>query len=102
VSAINGHGGRDAGAAVAAARPIMLVRYRPGVAGETARVVHLVPLPTDEQAGVVGALCGAALMVHDMETVTPGVGMPCTLCVVTHVTDTHVTGTALAEEPARG
>lgn len=97
MSAINGHGGRDAGAAVAAARTIMLVRYRPGVAGETARVVHLVPLPTDEQAGVVGALCGAALMVHDMETVTPGVGMPCTLCVVT-----HVTGTALAEEPPAG
>ncbi len=74
--------------------PIMLVRYRPGVAGETARVVHVVPLPTNAQAGTVGALCGAALMVDDMETVTPGQGMPCTVCVLT-----HVTGTGPAEEP---
>ena len=76
-----------------AAGPIMLVRYRPGVAGEAARVVHVVPLPTDAQAGAVGALCGAALMVHDMETVTPGQGMPCTVCALS-----HVTGTAPAEE----
>ncbi|MGH3889223.1 MAG: hypothetical protein ACRDSZ_22140 [Pseudonocardiaceae bacterium] len=94
MSAANGHGGRDAGAAVAAARPIMLVRYRPGVVGETARVVHVVALPTDEQAGVVGAWCGAALMARDIETVTPGEGMPCTVCVVT-----HVMGAAPAEKP---
>lgn len=67
---------------MAAARPVVLVRYRSGVTGETARVVHVVPLPTDEQAGTVGAMCGAVLALKDIETVTPGVGMPCLVCVV--------------------
>ena len=97
MSGTPGHGGPDAGAAVAAARPVVLVRYRTGVVGETARTVPVGPLPTDQQAGAVGALCGAALMVHVRETVTPGQGMPCTVCVLTHVTDT-----ALAEEPPAG
>lgn len=43
VSARNGHGGPDAYAVVA--RPVLLVRYRPGVTRETARTVHVVPLP---------------------------------------------------------
>jgi hypothetical protein len=77
---------------VVAARPVMLVRYRPGVTGETARTVHVVPLPTDERAGVVGALCGAVLMLHDMQILTPGEGMPCTLCVLTLVTSTPTIG----------
>jgi len=67
---------------------MVLVRYRPGVIGETARTVHVIPLPTDERVGVVGALCGAALMVHDIETVTPGKGMPCTMCVLTQALGT--------------
>jgi hypothetical protein len=67
---------------MAAARPVVLVRYRPGVTGETARTVHVVPLPTDGQAGAVGALCGATLVLDDIETVTPGQGMPCTLCLL--------------------
>jgi len=64
-------------------RPVMLVRYRPGVVGETARTVHVVPLPPNGQADMVGALCGAVLMLTDMETVIPGAGMPCTLCILT-------------------
>lgn len=76
---------------------MVLVRYRPGVVGETARTVHVVPLPTDGQVGAVGALCGAALMVHDIETVTPGQGMPCTVCVVT-----QALGTSPAGEPGAG
>ncbi len=83
MSATLGHGGPGAGAAVTAARPVVLVRYRPGVTGETARTVHVVPLPTDGPAGAVGALCGAALMLDDIETVTPGEGMPCTACLLT-------------------
>jgi hypothetical protein len=82
VSGANGHGDLGADAAVAAARPVMLVRYRPGVTGETARTVHVVPLPTDRQAGATGALCGATLVLDDIETVTPGQGMPCTLCLL--------------------
>jgi hypothetical protein len=95
VNANNGH--RGPGAGVAAAWPVVLVRYRPGVTGETARTVHVVPLPTDGLAGVVGALCGAALMLEGIETVVPGQGMPCTMCVIT-----HVTGTAPIGEPPAG
>ncbi|MDQ3764084.1 MAG: hypothetical protein M3460_21570 [Actinomycetota bacterium] len=90
----NGHGGPRAGAAVAAARPVILVRYRPGVTGEIPRIVHVVPLPTNEQAGAVGALCGAVLKLDGIETVRLGEGMPCTVCVVN-----LVTGSTLAEEP---
>lgn len=82
----NGHGGRGGGAAVA------LVRYRPGVVGETARVVHVVPLSTDAYAGAVGTVCGAGLPLEDIETVTPGQGMPCIVCVITHATRTPPNG----------
>jgi hypothetical protein len=102
--------GPGAGAAVAVARPVVLVRYRPGVTGETARTVYLVPLPTDGKAGVVGALCGAALMVHDIEIVTLGEGMPCTVCVVTQTLGTlppgepgaDAAGSRLAGSPITG
>ncbi len=62
MSASNGHGGPGAGGEVIAARPVVLVRYRPGVTGDTARAVRAVPLPTDGSAGAVGSVCGAALM----------------------------------------
>lgn len=67
------------GAAVAAG-PVVLVRYRPGVVGETARSVHVVPLTTGGRA--VRALCGAVLVLAEMDMVTPGEGMPCTACVL--------------------
>ena len=99
MSGTNGHGGPGADAAVAAARPVMLVRYRPGVTGETARTVHMVPLPTDRQAGAVGALCGAALVLDDIETVTPGQGMPCTLCILNQTLSTVQAGEPPAGDP---
>ncbi len=80
---------------MAAARPVVLVRYRPGVVGETARTVHVVPLPTNDQANTVSAVCGAALRLEDLETVNPGEGMPCTGCLLTHVMST----TPAAQEP---
>jgi hypothetical protein len=91
VSGKNGHSGRggpDRGAVVAAAGAVMLVRYRPGVTGQSARTVHVIRLPTDGQAGAVSALCGAVLISEDIEAVTAGEGMPCTLCVLNHVTAT--------------
>ncbi len=100
MNATNEHGGPGAGAAVAAIRPVVLVRYRPGVVGETTRTVHVVPLPTDGQAGAVGALCGAALILDDIETVIPGEGMPCTLCLVTRATSTAPTGDPPPGNPA--
>ena len=95
VSASNGYGGGCTGAA---ARAVGLVRYRLDVVGETARMVHVVVLPTVERAGAVKALCGVALLLSDMETVAPGEGMPCTVCVITHVRST----TPIGEPPMPG
>lgn len=68
------------------ARSVVLARYRPGMAGETARVVHLIPLPFRAvTAGAVRALCGALLGAEQIETVQPGDGMPCTLCYLAHL-----------------
>ncbi len=83
MSTSNGTGSH---AAVTGARPVMLVRYRPGVVGETARTVHLVPLPVGGPAGAVTALCGTLLRREDVESVTPGQGIPCPVCVLSHVT----------------
>lgn len=72
--------------AAARARPVVLLRYRSGVAGQTAHTVHLVPLPVGGPAGAAGvALCGVLLCPNQAETVTPGHGVPCSLCVISHV-----------------
>ncbi|MGH3849195.1 MAG: hypothetical protein ACRDRT_05755, partial [Pseudonocardiaceae bacterium] len=85
MTATNGHdtGHGTSKAAVSQARPIVLLRYRPGLAPESARVVHLVPLPP-EGTGAVSALCGALLRPQEYETLTPGQGMPCSGCVISH------------------
>lgn len=63
-------------------RALVLVRLRQGVCGEVGRAVHLVPLPRDtEVSGVRGALCGVSLVAEQVETVAPGVGMPCMRCM---------------------
>ncbi|MGH3889062.1 MAG: hypothetical protein ACRDSZ_21325 [Pseudonocardiaceae bacterium] len=81
MSAGNGH--RAAPVAVTGSRTVVLVRYRPGVVGETARIVHLVPLPLGGEMDVAGvALCGALLRPELVETVSPGQGMPCSWCVL--------------------
>lgn len=85
MSAASGHltGGP---AVVARARPVALLRYRPGVVGESSRMVHVVPLPLVGEAGVAGvALCGALLCPDEVETVRPGHGMPCSLCLISHI-----------------
>lgn len=61
----------------------MLLRYRPGVAGETAHTVHLAPLPRGS-ANMITALCGALLNPDRVETATLGHGMPCTQCILDH------------------
>ena len=88
MSGSNAHGGPGHGAVSAGSRPVVLVRYRPGVRGHTARTVHVIPLPTDMQADAVRALCGVLLRLHDIETVAPGEGMPCAVCVINHTSDT--------------
>ncbi|MGH3793561.1 MAG: hypothetical protein ACRDSP_01590 [Pseudonocardiaceae bacterium] len=84
MTATNGHNtGHETGkAAVTESRPVVLLRYRPGLAPETARVVHLVPLP--DGTGAVSALCGALLSPQEYETVPPGYGMPCSECMISH------------------
>ncbi|MPZ67071.1 MAG: hypothetical protein GEU83_16720 [Pseudonocardiaceae bacterium] len=62
--------------------PVVAVRYRYGLAGEATRAVHLVALPVRAGAGAVSALCGSLLVGDRIETVEPGEGMPCTMCVL--------------------
>ena len=64
--------------------PVMLVRYRPGVAHHTARAVHLVPMP-DGRADTVDTLCGARLDLEEIETLSSGQGVPCMRCVLHQV-----------------
>lgn len=97
----NGHS-TGGPAAVGRARPVVLLRYRPGVARETARVVHVMPLPLKGEAGAAGvALCGALLHPDQVETVTPGLGVPCSLCVISHaaVSAAPAPGSTLATAP---
>ncbi|MGH3853427.1 MAG: hypothetical protein ACRDR6_07985 [Pseudonocardiaceae bacterium] len=84
MSTANGHR-TGAHAVVTGARPVSLLRYRPGVTGRTARIVHLVPQPPHGETGTAGvAMCGALLRPDLVETVTAGHGMPCTLCALHH------------------
>lgn len=72
----------------AGARPVPLARSRPGSTGQVAYPVHLIPLPLrSETANTLGALCGARLDADQIETVAPGEGAPCTLCLVIHISD---------------
>ncbi|MGH3572223.1 MAG: hypothetical protein ACRDS0_33565 [Pseudonocardiaceae bacterium] len=81
MTAGNGHRAAGAGA-VTGTRSVVPVRYRPGVAGETACIVHVVPAHPGAQTDMAGvALCGA-LRPELVETVTPGQGMPCSLCLL--------------------
>lgn len=63
---------------------LMAVRYRPGVTRTTARTVHLVAPPFRSRATVT-ALCGAVLAAENAEIVEPRQGMPCVLCLLSHI-----------------
>ena len=67
--------------------PVVLVRYRPRVLGQTARPAYVVPLSTDDRTCSVITVSGAALVVDDIDTVILGEDMPCALCV-NHLTST--------------
>ncbi|HET9257527.1 MAG TPA: hypothetical protein VFO16_20320 [Pseudonocardiaceae bacterium] len=83
----------------ATTRPVILARYRPGAAGETARLVHLVPLPRQTPTAGV-ALCGAVLRPELVEILTPGEGMPCSRCLLSHVRDSPQPPPATAADEA--
>jgi hypothetical protein len=78
----------------------MLVRYRPGNnRGQATRAVHLAPIPNRHGAGTIGTLCGAHLSLEDIETVTSSQGMPCTMCILNHVTATAPTVVPPVDSP---
>ncbi|MGH3798276.1 MAG: hypothetical protein ACRDSP_25795 [Pseudonocardiaceae bacterium] len=77
--------GTGAYVGVAGARPVILVRYRPDVTGQTARTVHLAPLPDGGAPSALTGLCGILLHPEDIEQVAPGEGMPYTLCAVSQI-----------------
>lgn len=84
MSTENGH--RTPGpAAVARVWPAVLLRYRSGTIGHTARVVHLVLLVCESQAAsAVVVFCGALLRRDLVEAVRSGQGTLCALCVINH------------------
>lgn len=79
---------------------VLAARYRPGVGARAAHPVHLIPLPVRAADGAVGALCGALLSLRDLETVEPGQGMPCSMCVLQRAVTTQVQATELPTEAA--
>jgi hypothetical protein len=47
----------------------------------------------------MGTLCGAHLSLEDIETVTSSQGMPCTMCILNHVTATAPTVVPPVDSP---
>jgi hypothetical protein len=74
--------------------PALLVRLRPGVVGESRRVVHVVhvvpaPQDTGEVPAVLTALCGEQIRPGTAE-VLPGLGgMPCGPCFLAATANAH-------------
>ena len=59
---------------------VLAARYRPGVGAQADHPVHLLPLPV-HAGGPVGALCGSLLSPQELETVEPGHGTLCSICL---------------------
>ncbi len=57
--------------AVTDLRPLVLLRYRAGITGHTARTVHLAPMPLSP-AEAITALCGVLLHPNQVEPVPAG------------------------------
>lgn len=61
----------------------LLVRYLPGAVGLRRRVVHVVPLAPGRGAPtVLVARCGEEIGRDLAEVVDPGVGSPCSVCLL--------------------
>ncbi|MGH3815123.1 MAG: hypothetical protein ACRDUV_22205, partial [Pseudonocardiaceae bacterium] len=76
-------GGRHCGRGKASVScpTVLAARYRPGVGAQASHPVHLLPLPVHAADSAAGALCGALLSPQNLETVEPGQGTPCSMCV---------------------
>ncbi len=81
------------------ALPLLQPAVQPVMPGQTTQVVHLASLPDRHVAGMVGTLCGAILSVDDIDTVISSPGMPCTLCLLQHITATAPAVVAPVDSP---
>jgi hypothetical protein len=65
--------------------PLMFVRFRAGVVGESRRVTHLVPYQQIDgdpvHPGVLTALCGQTLSPRDCDVLVIIGGAPCVDCL---------------------
>ncbi|MEV6715678.1 hypothetical protein AB0M48_26965 [Lentzea sp. NPDC051208] len=61
--------------------PVLLVRKRAGVVGETQRTCHLVPVPDDDTQVALTAYCGELIHRGEAELLTQPSGMPCVGCL---------------------
>jgi hypothetical protein len=62
-------------------RPVILVRFRPGVVGERRRTIHVVPIPEGDVPPVeLTALCGQVFRPGTAERLDSSLGMPCDIC----------------------
>jgi hypothetical protein len=77
---------------------VTLLRYRAGVTGHTGRTVHLVPMPFGG-ADTITALCGALLLLNQVETVPSGHGMPCTQCLLCYFSTTDAPPPLSGDQP---
>ncbi len=75
-----------AGAALVASQSLLLARPRSGGLGQASRAVHLVPVVRCCESGVVAALCGGLLCLDEIDTVGPGEGVPCQVCLMNQAT----------------
>ncbi|HEV7976514.1 hypothetical protein [Amycolatopsis sp.] len=62
---------------------LALVRLRRGVVGESRRVIHLIPVPTEGALpGHLTALCGEEVYPGQAEMLDRLCGMPCQTCLL--------------------
>ncbi|SFR20121.1 hypothetical protein SAMN04488564_105124 [Lentzea waywayandensis] len=61
--------------------PVLLVRKRAGVVGETQRTCHLVPVPDDDTLLALTAYCGELIYQGEAELLAQPSGMPCVGCL---------------------
>lgn len=65
-------------------RPVLLVRFLPGVIGESRRTVHVVPAPDGgAMPAVLTAYCGQTFGPGQAEHLDGPAGAPCERCFLT-------------------
>jgi hypothetical protein len=80
--------------------PVLLVRKRVGVVGETRRTCHLVPVPDGEPPRALTAYCGELIHEGEAELLAQPSGMPCVDCLF-RVPPDYSGGEAMQAVPAR-